>query len=1254
MIRAWLFRFSLIPVSLLVVLALLLGTPFGTRVLFIGLDQLPILSVSYQSGSVSRGFAVKGFELTLPSVTVRVAQAKLQWRLGCFLDRRLCAEQLQASGIEVIVPRRAATAQPKPPETDPRPPLAAGAYRGLPLPFRIEVQQAQLANIKVMVGRIEISAERLDGVVILDNTRLWLDRTQLDGLQFVLPPTEAAQPAVASNAAATPTTNRPGPLAQLPTVDLPFAIDIDDIRVNGGLIQTGRLVQHFAHLSLQGHWHHRALAIKQFELDHDWGNLVGSASLRFEQAYPIDASLSGTLGVLPWAPQLQGLAVEAQLSNSLQQLDVAISSQGGWQGLLQGNIDFSQASLPYHANLVAESVRWPLRGDAKYQGQNVVLRSHGTLTQQQLQGSGTVLLAGYPQAELLLSAEHQQGLITLKQAEISGGMGQASGRGQLDLRDGIGWDLGLFSRGIDLAKFDPKLALQLNGSVASSGHYRNNEQWQLGLQQADLSGQWQQYPLQLQGSGQLDSQWQGQAQQMQLQLNGASLTVDGGLTDQQWDLRAQLQGQQLHNWLPQLAGSVSADVTISGHHDNPQIHLNGRSPALQLADTQFRQMALTLDYQPKQQQQLQGQLQLASLTQNHTEIGAVNAHLRGDNQRQELQLEISGNSELSLGIGGNYYPDKQQWLGGIFNARGRYNDWDLQLNHLAGVRFDLARKEAIVEQHCWLTRGTEICSRGPSLIGQRGAMAWDLSADLAQLLAPLIPPRITLQSQLSGQLALNWSPTQAAVFNFNFNDDNGQLLLKRGIGVADSAIRWQRSASHLQLQANKLLIDTEFQLNDQQKMSLSADLGRQAPYPLSGNFNANNLDLAPLLAWFRELADARVLLDGDIALAGELLSPLLTGQLRLSQGQIEALSNPTELSQLNASVDFNGDHATYSGTSKVGSGDANLDGKLYWLHGFAAEAKINGQQLDLLYPPMVQVSASPQLHLIWTPMLLSLTGDIAVEHGSFKVSSLPKGAVTVSDDVIYLDNLDQQQRQQNQRTTLDLKVRIAPQLQIDALGLGGNIGGDLQVRQLPTQPVQIYGALALRNGQFEAYGQRLSINRGQVIFNGPPSLPNLDVEATRTIDSEDLTVGVRLGGVPKAPKLTLFANRAMEQQEILSYLIRGQGLSSDGNSSLWATAALSVGVGTTGGLVTAIGEELGLRDVKLDAEGSGDDTQVTVSGYIGDKLYVKYGVDVFGEGLSELTVRYYLLQRLWLEGVSAISKEEDERSLDIYYLFEID
>jgi translocation and assembly module TamB len=152
------------------------------------------------------------------------------------------------------------------------------------------------------------------------------------------------------------------------------------------------------------------------------------------------------------------------------------------------------------------------------------------------------------------------------------------------------------------------------------------------------------------------------------------------------------------------------------------------------------------------------------------------------------------------------------------------------------------------------------------------------------------------------------------------------------------------------------------------------------------------------------------------------------------------------------------------------------------------------------------------------------------------------------------------------------------------------------------------------------------------------------MQATRSIEKEDIIVGIDAKGLANSLHITLFSKPTMQQSEALSYLVRGRGLDAKTNNS---NAAIGVALGTAitnfSGVLTQI-EKLPLLN-KLEIDG--DDEQASIAGYLGDQVYVKYGVGVT-EPIKELTVRFYIYSRLWVEAVSGL-----ENSANIYYSFDI-
>lgn len=95
------------------------------------------------------------------------------------------------------------------------------------------------------------------------------------------------------------------------------------------------------------------------------------------------------------------------------------------------------------------------------------------------------------------------------------------------------------------------------------------------------------------------------------------------------------------------------------------------------------------------------------------------------------------------------------------------------------------------------------------------------------------------------------------------------------------------------------------------------------------------------------------------------------------------------------------------------------------------------------------------------------------------------------------------------------------------------------------------------------------------------------------------------------------------------------------------TALIGLSISQSGRAVGAIGQAFGIQDLSLDTTGSGDESQVVVSGYLSPNLKVGYGVGVFSS-IAELTLRYRLLQNLYVQVVSG-----GDQALNLLYSFSL-
>ena len=99
------------------------------------------------------------------------------------------------------------------------------------------------------------------------------------------------------------------------------------------------------------------------------------------------------------------------------------------------------------------------------------------------------------------------------------------------------------------------------------------------------------------------------------------------------------------------------------------------------------------------------------------------------------------------------------------------------------------------------------------------------------------------------------------------------------------------------------------------------------------------------------------------------------------------------------------------------------------------------------------------------------------------------------------------------------------------------------------------GTIRAVAGTYYAFGQRLDIDRGQLLFDGPANNPALDVVALR----KNLAVeaGIELTGTVKVPRVRLVSNPPVPDNEKLSWLLTGQGLDRANRADLAALSAAS-------------------------------------------------------------------------------------------------
>ncbi|HZV92505.1 MAG TPA: translocation/assembly module TamB domain-containing protein, partial [Caldimonas sp.] len=210
------------------------------------------------------------------------------------------------------------------------------------------------------------------------------------------------------------------------------------------------------------------------------------------------------------------------------------------------------------------------------------------------------------------------------------------------------------------------------------------------------------------------------------------------------------------------------------------------------------------------------------------------------------------------------------------------------------------------------------------------------------------------------------------------------------------------------------------------------------------------------------------------------------------------------------------------------------------------------------------------------------------------------------------------------RLKLDVRVSMGEKLRIRGRGLDARLTGDLHLTS-PEGRLAVDGTLRVVDGTYQAYGQKLGIDRGVLSFVGPVDNPRLDIEATRP--NLDVRVGVTVTGTALNPRIRLFSEPDMSDVDKLSWLVLGRasaGVGAD-DMALLQSAALALlsgeGPGVTDRLTHAFG--LDTFGVRQQSEGDVKETIVSLGKQISKRWYIGYE-----RGLNATSGSWQLIYRI--------------------------
>lgn len=291
----------------------------------------------------------------------------------------------------------------------------------------------------------------------------------------------------------------------------------------------------------------------------------------------------------------------------------------------------------------------------------------------------------------------------------------------------------------------------------------------------------------------------------------------------------------------------------------------------------------------------------------------------------------------------------------------------------------------------------------------------------------------------------------------------------------------------------------------------------------------------------------------DITVGGTVASPAASGKLTVDQAHYDSLATGTDLSGISFTVTGDRQRLTLGNftASDGASGTVTVGGAvdLAASPGPALDLSAELKNFRALRRDDVTATVSGKIHVGGTATAPAATVDLTIDQADINIpDKLPSAVQPVQ--VTIIDSRTGQTLSKPPGAAaagggfaakLDVAVKMPGRVFVRGRGLDSEWRGNITVKGSSAAP-DITGSLDVVRGTFAFAGQTLTVTRGTITFPGGARIdPVLDVQASA--QSTDIIAIIKVTGTAQAPKIALSSEPALPQDEILSRLLFGTGMS---------------------------------------------------------------------------------------------------------------
>jgi translocation and assembly module TamB len=813
----------------------------------------------------------------------------------------------------------------------------------------------------------------------------------------------------------------------------------------------------------------------------------------------------------------------------------------------------------------------------------------------------------------------------IESLDVRHGGGRLQGSGAVDWTGPPEWQLDAELEGFDPGVFAAELEGRLDGRLRSQGRIAD-EGLSMRLDIDALRGTLRGRPLQAQGSVELRPD--GRDADLQARFGDSRLRVQSvpNIADA---LTITLSPLVLSDLDDEAAGTLRGTLRIDGLEGDATISGRLAGSDLRWQDERIETLDIELSTPLDFSRDARIRLQARGLEIRGEPIDRLRLDVDGGFDGVQIDADLAG---PRLALTGQWQGRRVDdvWSGELQSLRLRSGDMpELVLQSPGSLRFG----DGVLElgEHCLQAAQGSAC-----VAVRQDASGQQLDLRIADLPLALLEPWISsaerpmaVSGTVEGGGRLQLVDGRPRSGRIELRSPQGELnwLLDEG---PQSLFEWTGFVLAIELQDGRVTLRAEAVLDD--AGSLRAQLAGPSPLDAPEGALSGRIDLDMPRLGVLNLLPAAVVgpqgrLQAGVDVGGSWQQPGFDGRVELAGFTAEVPMLGLTLAPSRLTLIGDGQRIAIDGELHSGGGPLRVEGAIESLAD-APQVRLSlvGTDVQLARTPLVEAVASPDLQASFVDGLLRLRGSIVVPSATLDLERIDN-TVAASNDVVVMDPREDREQATPLPIDADVRVELGDKVLLKGFGFDGGIAGTVRVRELPGRPSLGRGSLTVR-GDYTAYGQNLSIERGRINYASTPlDDPRLDLRVGRTVGGTQ--VGLDVLGSARDPTLSIWSDPAMDEGEALSLLLLGRPLraAGSGDNDQLTQAALAVG----GNLLAArLGVRMGFDTFEVANSESLGGAALTVGKFLSPRLHIGYGVALFGSG-QVLTLRYLLTERFEIE-----------------------